>query len=742
MKYYVIINGNSSLDIQGLAIESLPNISKPLIRTTREEIDGRDGDIITKLGYSAYDKTLNIGLWGNYDINEVIAFFNEEGVITFSNEPDKYYKFHILNRIDFVNQLEKFKKASITIHCQPFKYKEQEAKVIEEEAHTTSGTSFNLSDTLEAPLLIDLKGNTSQTTYTGRSLFDFMNSAYSTEPNITVDKLSTGYKITNGSSVNRRILFDGVSVSSSNSYVISFELVNTSGTRVEVGWVGSGKTIATNDTSGKMAQAFTGITTSAFSIYCGANTSITITNIMIYQGTDTTLPYEPYVGGVPSPNPSYPQAVKVVSGNNTITISDGTETTTYNIDLPVKNLFDKDNANVLNAYLTITQSTIQSSSNDKCIWIECKGNTTYTITKMVQATSSYNRFAIATTTIEPATGVEKYNQTADVNASSITYTTNSTAKYLVLFIYTTNSEKTLQDVLNSIQIEEGSKPNTYTPYGTTPIELNKIGTYQDYIYKENDKWYLHKEVGKYIIDGNETLSAGNINTDSTNTTRVLIGVLTNAPSVANFMVLSNQFIGKANWSLDEEGAYANNNNLVFRINKTSGGTTTDSIKSWFSSHNASIYYGLATPTNTEITYTPLIEQLNTLEEAQSKEGTTNINQVNNDLPFIIDLTYYTGDTSITITNDGNIYSKPLLELKGTGNINIYLNGIQVFVVSLNNEIIYIDTDKMEAYYQGTLKNRQVVGDYNNFKLQSGNNTIQVDGGYVEYLKITNYSRWV
>ena len=60
MKYYVIINGNSSLNIQGLAIESLPNISKPLIRTTREEIDGRDGDIITKLGYSAYDKTLNI----------------------------------------------------------------------------------------------------------------------------------------------------------------------------------------------------------------------------------------------------------------------------------------------------------------------------------------------------------------------------------------------------------------------------------------------------------------------------------------------------------------------------------------------------------------------------------------------------------------------------------------------------------------------------------------------------------
>ena len=47
---------------------------------------------------------------------------------------------------------------------------------------------------------------------------------------------------------------------------------------------------------------------------------------------------------------------------------------------------------------------------------------------------------------------------------------------------------------------------------------------------------------------------------------------------------------------------------------------------------------LATPTNTEITYRPLIDQLNLLEKAMSKDGQTNISQVSNDKPFILDVT--------------------------------------------------------------------------------------------------------
>ena len=46
---YVIINGVSSKNVHGLLIQSLPPITKPKMRTSKEEIDGRNGDIVTTL---------------------------------------------------------------------------------------------------------------------------------------------------------------------------------------------------------------------------------------------------------------------------------------------------------------------------------------------------------------------------------------------------------------------------------------------------------------------------------------------------------------------------------------------------------------------------------------------------------------------------------------------------------------------------------------------------------------------
>lgn len=118
---YIIINGKKSTFIQGLLISTLPPITKPLKRTLIEEIDGRDGDIVTELGYSAYDKSFNIGLYGKYNVDEVIKYFDSEGEIIFSNEPDKIYKFKQLEQID-LERLIRFKTAEITLHVQPFKY--------------------------------------------------------------------------------------------------------------------------------------------------------------------------------------------------------------------------------------------------------------------------------------------------------------------------------------------------------------------------------------------------------------------------------------------------------------------------------------------------------------------------------------------------------------------------------------------------------------------------------------------
>lgn len=122
MRNYVIINGKSTKELRGIMVNELPPITKPSIRTQVEQIDGRDGDIITKLGYASYDKTITIGLFGGgYDVDEIIAFFNSEGTITFSNEEDKFYYFTMVSQLD-IESLLRFKTASITFHCQPFKF--------------------------------------------------------------------------------------------------------------------------------------------------------------------------------------------------------------------------------------------------------------------------------------------------------------------------------------------------------------------------------------------------------------------------------------------------------------------------------------------------------------------------------------------------------------------------------------------------------------------------------------------
>jgi predicted phage tail component-like protein len=118
---YIILNDKKSTEIVGLMICNLPPISKPAKKVYIEEIDGVDGDIITELGYMPYDKEFQIGLTYNYDIDEVIEYFNSEGKVVFSNEPERYYRYKIIEQIDF-EKLLRYKTATVKMHIQPFKF--------------------------------------------------------------------------------------------------------------------------------------------------------------------------------------------------------------------------------------------------------------------------------------------------------------------------------------------------------------------------------------------------------------------------------------------------------------------------------------------------------------------------------------------------------------------------------------------------------------------------------------------
>lgn len=57
-----------------------------------------------------------------------------------------------------------------------------------------------------------------------------------------------------------------------------------------------------------------------------------LTNIQIEVGSTPTS-YEPYTGGIPAPNPDYPQAVQTVTGEQTVAIDDGINTQYYTVNL-------------------------------------------------------------------------------------------------------------------------------------------------------------------------------------------------------------------------------------------------------------------------------------------------------------------------------------------------------------------------------------------------------------------------
>ena len=149
---YIELNGVNSQTIQGLLIQELPPITKPKIRATIEEIDGRNGDIITELGYSAYTKEILIGLYGDFDIDQVINYFNSSGQVIFSNENDKYYNYKILDEIDF-ERLIRFRQATVKMHVQPFKYSATDNSKIFNIDDETSISVLNVGNIYSKPVL-------------------------------------------------------------------------------------------------------------------------------------------------------------------------------------------------------------------------------------------------------------------------------------------------------------------------------------------------------------------------------------------------------------------------------------------------------------------------------------------------------------------------------------------------------------------------------------------------------------
>jgi phage-related protein len=82
-----------------------------------------------------------------------------------------------------------------------------------------------------------------------------------------------------------------------------------------------------------------------------------------------------------------------------------------------------------------------------------------------------------------------------------------------------------------------------------------------------------------------------------------------------------------------------------------------------------------------------------------------------------------------------------MTIYGSGTINLNINQSPFIIALGNEEYITIDASTMEAYKGTELKNRLVTGDYSNFVLNVGDNSISWSGNITE-IEIEKYSRWI
>ena len=180
---YISFKGVDSRTIPGLLICELPPISKPRMRTSIIEVDGKDGDIINELGYSSYDKTINIGLTRNYDVNQIIKYFSGSGDLIMSNETNKVYKASIYSQIDY-NKLLRFRTANIKFHVQPYKYSTTETKQTYNITNETSVTITNSGNCKSKPKITIYGSGTINLSLNGTQIFVI---TLGEEGNITID---------------------------------------------------------------------------------------------------------------------------------------------------------------------------------------------------------------------------------------------------------------------------------------------------------------------------------------------------------------------------------------------------------------------------------------------------------------------------------------------------------------------------------------------------------------------------
>lgn len=339
-----------------------------------------------------------------------------------------------------------------------------------------------------------------------------------------------------------------------------------------------------------------------------------------------------------TPTPSSPAPIMVATGENILTISDGVNTQNYKINLG-KNLIEGSNS----AITQLQRVTSAASGNGFTITSTASSGACYAVVPIPNIASLLGKtVAVSYNESGSGTNVSIYYLNTSNRATTplagysnrkITFpkTLGSNAGVGLVFYTSNNGNATYTD----IQVELDSS-TSYAPY-FTPIELCKIDTYQDYIYKNGNKWYKHKEIDK-IAFSDMVFTAGQIGTTGhyrmwSTTVKNVIAPVQNNSQVASIM--SNAYEAKS-----ADSTYAKNIGISLNAGKniiiydpSYDENTPSNFIAAMPKIGATLYYALATSTEEEITNSTLVSQLEDAQRWLIRYGYSS--QVSGNLPIII-----------------------------------------------------------------------------------------------------------
>lgn len=527
---------------------------------------------------------------------------------------------------------------------------------IEDEAITTgtasaTGTNITLAGTMDGGAIdsVEMYGDTQQTTYSGKNLLlPSPRSSASSGLTASYDTITGVIALSGIANNNWSNAFNDMTVNlPAGTY--TFSATTESGLGRNLIMFNNGTNIGqvtlnstTQSVQITVAQAVTSIRL-WLTPTNGVNYTGKTFRAMVESGNQATS-FEPYVGGTASPNPDYPQTVQTVTGEQVVTISDGQgDTQTYEVNLG-KNLFDNSAVQIkTNATFTGTDGNVfTTSSSDYRDLAIVKVQPNTKVTFSINDTSTYPNTRLYVVGLRNTT--TESGESFDWLSGTSTITTGKNTNYLGVIIQVRDSSNNTpvqtQEIVDSlkIQLEFGDTKTTYAPY-FTPIELCKIGTYQDYIYKSGNDWYVHNAVGKLELDGTESWYLSGRTTKVTWNTLGITNVANvyngGSVSVPAYLSCATQtyFDNLQPTSATGEGFALRTDASQGDISAAGNGIylyytgtmdTTQKVTTYLSNNKPTLYYALATPIDTQITNATLISELEGLLSATTYSGNTYI----------------------------------------------------------------------------------------------------------------------